>query len=175
MGYYTDLPHFKESHSSEKWVTACLMLWPNPLQLQLVCYFLQSTLQILAALHKILKKRIIRNAYKAVRHIHELCICQGQEMYINVYKTNMKCLAGLPQLNILGATSPWALKVISVTFILFRTTFYWVRMIGAKVPSNNFWLSACLCKIYRLFRMSTELYYDETLKSVVFFVQSYLL
>ena len=56
MCYDTDLSHFEESHSSEKRVAACLMLWPNPLQLQLVCYFLQSTLQVLATLHKILKK-----------------------------------------------------------------------------------------------------------------------
>jgi hypothetical protein len=51
---YRYLSHFEESHSGEKGVTACLMLRPNPFQLQLIGYFLQSTLQVLAAFHKIL-------------------------------------------------------------------------------------------------------------------------
>jgi hypothetical protein len=55
-GYFADLSHFEESHSGEKGVTACLMLWPDPFQLQLICYFLQSTLQVLAAFHKILQE-----------------------------------------------------------------------------------------------------------------------
>lgn len=52
--YDTDLSHFEESHSSEQGVTASLMLWPNPFQFKLICYFLQPTLQVLAAFHKVL-------------------------------------------------------------------------------------------------------------------------
>lgn len=48
------LSHFEESHSSKKRITASLMLWSHPLQLQLICYFLQTSFQVLAAFHQVL-------------------------------------------------------------------------------------------------------------------------